>query len=368
MTDKETNIERSDIQSQNDRLPEMKMKIYVREEINRSQHDEKEDSYCTSSFRGKDGTDWNLFMIADGLSGHHGALASNVSVRVVRDSLTKTLQKEVGCSPTEALKKSLIEANAKLERFGTTYTTIDAVLLSQDNLYLAHMGDSRVYLGYGGRLEQVTVDEGDSSGPKNYIGCTYIANNSLNITTRVNQAVTELYSKGHAKPSEILLVTDGLMSRVTDEEINQIWADTHSKYYDPSNVLDRFVERIRRPQGKLSELVEDKIKRIVGGTADFRLNPGDSKDQMIKRILDAYVRGEGEELRTEEESKRLEEYWRREGGSKTLVSRIDNNLKYDDATMILVDLKDSVNVRLGELRTALEVTIPELLKKIGQNS
>jgi protein phosphatase len=311
------------------------MKVYVKEEINRL-HDEKEDSYCTSSFKSKDGTDWNLFIIGDGLSGHHGAVASNISVNVIRNYLTKTLSQAPDYPLEKALKEALFNAHRALEKIGTTHTTIDTVLLSSSKLYLAHMGDSRVYFGYNNVLKQITIDEGDYDGPKNYIGQGHIPNNRLDIDSRIDQAVVE-YDISLDKPSKILLTTDGLMSRVTDAEIAQIWAGAHGKYHDMSKVLDLFVERIRRPYGRLDELVEDKIKRIVGGIDDFRLNPSDTKAQMIERILNAYVLRESEEL----------------------VSRIDGNIKYDDTTMILVDMEDSINQRLGELKTVVEVTLPE---------
>ncbi len=315
------------------------MKVYIREEINRL-HNEKEDSYCTSSFKSKDDTNWNLFIIGDGLSGHHGAVASNISVSVVRSYLAKILSQNTDYSPEKALKEALLNAHGALEKIGTTYTTIDVVLLSKDQLYLTHMGDSRVYFGYGDVLKQITVDEGDYNGPKNYIGQAHIPNNSLDIVTRIDNAVVK-YDFLQNKPSKILLTTDGLMSRVTDAEIAQIWADAHGEYHDPSKVLDKFIERIRRPYGRLDELVEDKIKRIVGGIDDFRLNSNDTKAQMIERILNAYVLRESEEL----------------------VSRIDGYIKYDDTAMILIDLEDSVDQRLDELKTVVEVTLPEVKRQ-----
>ncbi len=312
------------------------MKIYVRDEINRL-HDRREDAHCTSSFKDKVGNKWEIVIIADGLSGYHGAVASGKSVNAVRNYLTEILSRDKEYSPENALKGAVLHANEELEKIGTTYTTIDTVLLSEDKLYLAHLGDSRVYLGFGSTLELVTEDQGDSNGPKNYIGCTYIEGNSKNIAARVELAVTELLSKGYARPSEILLATDGLMSRVTDAEITEIWADAHKVNYDPSAVLEKFVERIRRPVGKLSELTENQIRRIVGGIPDFNLGPGDSKEQMIEKILDAYVRRESGEL----------------------VKRIDGNLKYDDATLILVDLKDSVGNSFDEL-TKVKIKLPEV--------
>lgn len=104
-----------------------------------------EDSYCISP-------DLNLAVIADGMGGHEaGEVASLLAVQTVENYIR--LHPEYRKEPVRILKEAVIEANQKVyqasqEKIGCRGmgTTVSAGLIIGKDLYLAHIGDSRIYL------------------------------------------------------------------------------------------------------------------------------------------------------------------------------------------------------------------------------
>lgn len=109
--------------------------------------------------------DLGLFGVCDGLGGHAaGEVASSLAVETLRQSLLRTN----GPGP-QALVEAIREANLKIledqqqhpERRGMG-TTLSLLLLSKasglEPAWIAHIGDSRIYLLRGNRLQQLTED------------------------------------------------------------------------------------------------------------------------------------------------------------------------------------------------------------------
>ena len=97
-----------------------------------------------------------LFIVADGMGGHvNGELASSLAVRtmaeIVLGGLTKVIFSDQPQLDQNAVKELLLngleEANRQVKKQvpggGTTLTT---ALIFQDQLMIAHVGDSRAYL------------------------------------------------------------------------------------------------------------------------------------------------------------------------------------------------------------------------------
>jgi serine/threonine protein phosphatase PrpC len=102
-----------------------------------------------------------LFVVADGMGGAQaGEVASRTAVDVFADGLP-----ERGGSNEERLAALVAEANARIHALSQTDeqragmgTTLTAAYVGEDDLAVAHVGDSRLYRLRDGALEQLTDD------------------------------------------------------------------------------------------------------------------------------------------------------------------------------------------------------------------
>jgi serine/threonine protein phosphatase PrpC/CRP-like cAMP-binding protein len=115
-----------------------------------------------------------LFIVADGMGGHAaGEVASALAVRTVHEELRKErhlldgyVEGTVPARDLIALMEHAVqracakvheEAQLDPEKRGMG-TTMDALLVAGQRAFIAHVGDSRVYLMRSGRVQQVTED------------------------------------------------------------------------------------------------------------------------------------------------------------------------------------------------------------------
>ncbi len=103
-----------------------------------------------------------LFIVADGMGGHAaGEVASQIAVETICQSLQTTDQN----SPQEQLKQAIENANQAVEqaargnnKWQGMGTTLTILLLKQQQGYLAHVGDSRIYHLHNSQFEQLSDD------------------------------------------------------------------------------------------------------------------------------------------------------------------------------------------------------------------
>lgn len=103
----------------------------------------------------------NLFIVADGMGGHNGGgFASAYAVEVIREFIENSKETNPGTLFPEAISvantkvREKAAENAELSGMGTT--VVMACVLN-DTLYVANVGDSRLYVA-GSELTQITVD------------------------------------------------------------------------------------------------------------------------------------------------------------------------------------------------------------------
>jgi serine/threonine protein phosphatase PrpC len=112
-----------------------------------------------------------LFAVADGMGGHEGGeVASKLALRVVAgEVLRRIFEKELAGEtlPEQALTANLgaaaVAANDAVylerhKRENDMGTTLTVALLRDDQVHLAHVGDSRAYRWSAAGLEQLTTD------------------------------------------------------------------------------------------------------------------------------------------------------------------------------------------------------------------
>lgn len=104
-----------------------------------------------------------LFVVADGMGGHAGGdVASAIAVNRIREA---DGDYETASEAEFALQSALIAANSLLAETVFEHpeltgmgTTVSALLRVGDEVAIAHIGDSRIYLFREGELSQVSVD------------------------------------------------------------------------------------------------------------------------------------------------------------------------------------------------------------------
>ncbi|BDZ54741.1 hypothetical protein GCM10025870_18140 [Agromyces marinus] len=104
-----------------------------------------------------------LFLVADGMGGHAGGdVASAIATRRIAEA---DAAYDSAVDAASALESALLAANRRLEETVAEHseltgmgTTTSAMIVQQDRVVIAHIGDSRVYLLRGGELSQVSTD------------------------------------------------------------------------------------------------------------------------------------------------------------------------------------------------------------------
>lgn len=210
-----------------------------------------EDSYQISSFTiGEDDeTPVLLAVIADGIGGHKaGEVASKIAVATITSSIAES----DGSDPIWILKSALLEANHSITieseeddaRQGMGSTVVCALIIDQA-LYIATLGDSRIYLIRDRVVQQLNIDhtwvqEAVDSGvisqeearnhPRRHLIRSYLGSSDpIQPDLRLYLSPTENQEQAKANQGlplvpgdQILLCTDGLTDLVSDEEILEI--------------------------------------------------------------------------------------------------------------------------------------------------
>ena len=105
----------------------------------------------------------HLFLVADGMGGHAGG---DVASAIATKRIMETDQEFQSPQDAEfALQSALIAANSQLAETVFEHaeltgmgTTVSAIIVLEDEVAIAHIGDSRIYLLRDGELSQITID------------------------------------------------------------------------------------------------------------------------------------------------------------------------------------------------------------------
>ena len=205
-----------------------------------------------------------LFVVADGMGGHAaGEVASRAAVDALREFIAATKEPGEATWPfqldselpraanrllsgiklaNQAINKASQE---NLEKKGMG-TTIVAAITEGDELFLAHVGDSRAYLFSNGMIRRITSDH---SYVEEMVLAGHITQEQArvhpmrNIITRAlgtKPDVSVDLSRHRPGPGDIyLLCSDGLSGMLTDGEIARIIND-HST--DLSACIDELIK------------------------------------------------------------------------------------------------------------------------------
>ena len=178
-----------------------------------------------------------LAIVADGMGGHEGGQeASRIAVETIREVFSET---PVG-DPQSLLIAGFLAAHQRILRYAEGHpelhgmgTTATAIALLDDELFYAHVGDSRLYLVRGDNISRVTHDH-------SYVG-RLVENGVISseeaethpqrhILTAALGAGEEVSPETPPQPialqkgDVLVLCTDGLWSLLTEHEIQSVVA------------------------------------------------------------------------------------------------------------------------------------------------
>ncbi|HEY58079.1 MAG TPA: serine/threonine-protein phosphatase [Anaerolineae bacterium] len=195
------------------------------------------------------GTPSLLAVVADGMGGHR---AGEVAAEIAVETVHRHVAASDGRHPAAILEQALRLANEAVRREGTDDdrrqglgTTCVAAWVLGDRLYIASVGDSRIYLLREQTLHQLTTDhswvqeavEKGALTPKQarrhpkahlirrYLGAPKGVRPDLRLKLRWGESDTQA-RRNQGLPlrpgDRLLLCTDGLTDLVADEEIREV--------------------------------------------------------------------------------------------------------------------------------------------------
>ncbi len=173
-----------------------------------------------------------LAVVADGMGGHEGGQeASRIAVETVKQVYSDASSGD----PREWLLAGLHAAHRNILLYGSKHpllqglgTTCTAIALLGNDLYFAHIGDSRLYLLRDSHMECLTRDHSYVGRLLDYgiIGAAEAAvHPQRNILLKALGVGAEIEPEISAQPTPLqnddilLLCTDGLWSMVSEDEI-----------------------------------------------------------------------------------------------------------------------------------------------------
>jgi serine/threonine protein phosphatase PrpC len=208
--------------------------------------------------------DERLYLVADGMGGHaSGEVASRMAIDTLKEFFQATSQDPEATWPYKMDKSRPYEENRlitgiklanlrihesqqrepKLRGMGTTFA---GILIIDEGVLVAHVGDSRVYRIRGAKLEQLTEDH---SLLNDYIKMKRLTEEEIANFPHKNVIVRALGMKETVKvdtkldvpqPGDTYLVcSDGLCGPVSDQEISEIAASTN----DLKGLASKLIER-----------------------------------------------------------------------------------------------------------------------------
>ena len=206
----------------------------------------------------------SLLAIADGMGGYaHGALASATAIA----TFFETFYAESAAARLPSLRRAVEQANLAVHQAafrlnaGQMGTTLTVANIAGDQLYLAHVGDTRAYLVRDGRARCLTNDHsvvGElvrmrvlSPDKVRTHAQRSVLNRSLGLNLFVQPDLTRMAVRAG---DVVILCSDGLWAYVEDDE----FADLATRAPDAGSLSQQLIDLA------LARQTDDNISVIVG--------------------------------------------------------------------------------------------------------
>ncbi len=252
------------------------------------------------------GEDGYLFIVADGMG---GMAAGEVASRLAISTSVKLFQR----SAQWGFRVNHVEARELFERISNDLQEIDKTLTEQSandrrllgmgttltvaysmgvNLFIIHLGDSRVYLHRGGILRQLTKDHtvAQAMADAGYIPPSevrhHVKRNALtNFLGGHNGKVkAELRWLRLADGDRLLLCSDGLNEMVNDVSISRMLAN----HEDPRTAAQSLLDEALRRGGKDNVTIIVARYQVTGHEPDGPAPPPAIRDDRLDTTTDSF--------------------------------------------------------------------------------
>jgi protein phosphatase len=175
----------------------------------------------------------SLYAVADGMGGH---AAGQIAAEMALKALIKSYYSRVSPRAEDRLRRAIQEANSLVydtarsipDRSGMG-TTLVIALIRENNLILAHVGDSRAYLIREGTITQITQDHSWVAEQVARGALTHeeaLRSPFKNVITRSVGVQAEVEPDLSVHPLQesdlILLCSDGLTGQLSDQQIREL--------------------------------------------------------------------------------------------------------------------------------------------------
>lgn len=189
-----------------------------------SKHDKNQDNFLITKVN-----DIDLFVVADGMGGHAaGDVASSLAINVLEEKINDFSEEAINDALLKANSKILLKAETKEEYKGMG-TTMAMCAIKDNQLYISHIGDSRVYIDKGDgdifitkdhSIVQQMVDRGEISHSEAK------AHKMKNVITRAlgveENPKVEIEFTDLTDDTVIVICSDGVSNVLDDSEIINI--------------------------------------------------------------------------------------------------------------------------------------------------
>ncbi len=223
------------------------------------QREHNEDSVLalTSTISGStESIPFGLYIVADGMGGHQfGEVASNAAVRLIAGHIMKKFHSYFYNLPAQALQETLLEmmetaimeAHQYVQREAPgSGTTVTAALILDQQMTIAHVGDSRAYSIYpDGRVEMHTRDH---SLVKRLEELGHLSKDEVdnfphrNVLIRaLGQGETleaDIFTIPFPRGGHLMLCSDGLWGVVNEKDLVRIIANAPSLQHACQNLVE----------------------------------------------------------------------------------------------------------------------------------
>ena len=222
------------------------MRVFAATDVGREREINQDYIFCSMEPVGKLP---NMFIVADGMGGHKaGDLASRYTV----EKFIESVKASGSDNPITIINDAIVEANGRLlekaeesEAYNGMGTTLVVCTIIGESMYVANVGDSRLYL-YDGRLSQITrdhslVEEMVSLGRLDRSEAR--KHEKKNVITRAvggsKEIMADFFEAELTAGNRIIMCSDGLSNMVEDDEIEQVLAGNASTEDKTKKLLDR---------------------------------------------------------------------------------------------------------------------------------
>jgi len=229
-----------------------------------------EDRFDVSSYALEDGTPVLFAVISDGIGGHRaGEVAAELAVSYIVEHISRSNGKnpvQIMESAIHAASEAIVSRSASKDEHQGMGATCACVWLEGPHLFIAYVGDSRIYLVRDGSIQRLTIDhtwvqEAVDRGiitpaqvhnhPNVHVIRRHLGSMELpQVDFRLRLDDYESTQQAHdnqgtlLKPGDkLLLCTDGLTDMVWDDEILRLIITRNSLQSAAEDLIEQANER-----------------------------------------------------------------------------------------------------------------------------